>query len=300
MQRLTALLLTIALGACGAAQTQTDARAKAIDVQLAQLRDVSEAQNRRVESMKDRIALLEDRLEARAIHSRRDPAAAGIPPGLPTLRLTRSPAREERAKVVARAERGPVTSITQREMDALDSRRRPARGGPRTPVRPPDNAAGAGNIGVLPLPGARERARPRRGISPAPPPAPPIEAGPIAAYKAATAKKKAGDLVGAIRAYRDFGARYPSHDYADNALYGLGKCRYDRAEFAGALKAFQRVVRDYATGNMTPEALFMVGLTLRKLGRPAEGRETLSRLATMYPKTRAGQRAAVEMNARHR
>ena len=51
---------------------------------------------------------------------------------------------------------------------------------------------------------------------------------------------------------------------------------------------------------MLPDTLLMIGRTQIKLGRLAEGRGTLSRLATTYPKTRAGQQASVEMNARHR
>ena len=123
---------------------------------------------------------------------------------------------------------------------------------------------------------------------------------PMGAYRAANARHKAGDLIGAIRGYRDFAARFPGHDKADNALYGIGKCRYQRAEFAGALKAFRKAIREYPTGNMLPDTLLMIGRTQIKLGRLAEGRGTLSRLATTYPKTRAGQQASVEMNARHR
>lgn len=304
MPRLTAVLLAFFFSACGAAQQQTEVRTKAVDAELKRLRDAAEAQRRSMVSLKDRLALLEDRLESRAIHG----GSAGIPPGLVTVRLKRGEARAHERP--APEPSGPVPNITQSDMDALD---RPlARGGPRTAHPFPDNAAGAPNLGVMDLPEARSRDYPSARRAPVRTPTPlPMPRGtpgepldpilhPVGAYKAALARHKSGDLIAAIRGYQDFAARFPGHDYADNSLYGLGKCRYQRAEFAGALKAFRSVITEYPSGNMVPDALLMIGRTQKKLGRLAEGRETLSRLATTYPKTLAGQRAAVEMNARHR
>lgn len=292
LPRLTAVLLATFLGACGAAQQQTELQTKALEAQLVQLRDASEAQHRRMVAMGDRIALLEDQLEAQLLHGPRGMAA--IPPGLKTFRLRRD-AQAQRREAPSR----PVSSITQSDMDALESRRAPARGGPRTAVPPPANAAGAGNIGVmaLPAPGAR----------PAPPPAAamvkrpePAVVGAMGVFRSAESKRGAGDLAGAIRAYTEFVRLYPAHGKADDALLGLGKCRYDRAEFAAAEKAFKRIVTDHSSGNRVADALLMVGLTQRKRGRLAESRGTLSRLASMYPKHPAGQRAAAEIQARPR
>ena len=52
----------------------------------------------------------------------------------------------------------------------------------------------------------------------------------------------------------------------------------------------------YPTGNQVPDALLMIGLTLDKLGRAAEGRETLARLRAMYPDTAAARQAAARLD----
>ncbi len=71
----------------------------------------------------------------------------------------------------------------------------------------------------------------------------------------------------------------------------MGRARFDRSELAGALAAFRAVVDRYPAGNKVPDALLMIGLTLDRLGRPAEGRETLSRLVSMFPGTDAATQA---------
>ncbi len=288
MSRLVVAVVTITLCACGAARPQPDEKTQALSKRLNTLQDSYRAQHNKLESLKDRLELLEDRLEAQTLHAPRASVAV-IPPGLPTIRL-----QPEDAPAPPTRAAGPVATITQRDLEALDGPRRRARGGPRLPVSPPANASRAGNIGVVPLPGATT------GISkPATAPVVPTE-GPVAAYKAARAAHRAGDLVVAIRKYRDFAARNPRHDFADNAVLGLGQCRYARAELAAALKAFRWVIQHHPTGNVVPEALLMVGLTQWKLGRRAEARETLSRLVAMFPATKAGRHAAAELQKRRR
>jgi len=287
LSRLVVAVVTVTLCACGAARPQHDAKTAALAKRLSTLQDSYRAQHNKVESLKDRVELLEDRLEAQTLHAPRTPVAV-IPPGLPTIRLQPEDAPPPPTPA------GPVATITQRDLEALNGPRRRARGGPRLPVAPPANASRAGNIGVVPLRGATA------GVSkPATAPVVPAE-GPVAAYKAARAAHRAGDLVVAIRKYRDFAARNPRHDFADNAVLGLGRCRYARAELAAALKAFRWVIQHHPTGNVVPEALLMVGLTQWKLGRRAEARETLSRLVAMFPATKAGRHAAAELQKRRR
>ena len=76
-----------------------------------------------------------------------------------------------------------------------------------------------------------------------------------------------------------------------NALFLTGRCNYDRGRYADALSTFRRVLEVYPTGNQVPDALLMIGLTQTKMGRAAEGRETLSRLRAMYPDTAAARQA---------
>jgi len=75
----------------------------------------------------------------------------------------------------------------------------------------------------------------------------------------------------------------------------VGQAQFERAQFAAALQTFRSVLERFPTGNQVPDALLMIGLTLKKLGRVAEGRDTLGRLRAIYPNSAAAKRAAAEM-----
>ncbi len=283
--RLTALVCAGALlGACGAGQERTEKQLDAMQRQMQSLNDAAEANQRRITKLQDRVDLLEDKLEARQLHA--------LPPGLPVVRV------KPPSAAAARDEQPPI-EITQDDLDRYDRRSiavddggdattdaEPARRGrPRAPVPPPENAHLADNLGVVPMPGAARKAEP---VVAEPPPGD----DPIGAYKRAYALYKSGDVGAALAGFSGFLDRWPKHDYADNALYWMGECRFQRAEFAAALQLFRRVVDEHPAGNKVPDALLMVGLTQEKLGRPAEGRETLARLVALFPETEAGRRAA--------
>ncbi|MCB9542876.1 MAG: tetratricopeptide repeat protein [Myxococcales bacterium] len=324
-----ALAAIAALSAAGLSTGCGGARQEALEESVAEmrrelrgLREAYETQNRRLEAISDRLALAEDHLEARALHP--------LPDRLPVVRLTPS---ADRAAPAARAPAAytpaapapaaaldadryaaddtdaaadtddgepliipgeqPPATITQADIDRLDggagamtpedddTAPRPRRRA-RRPVPPPANAAFAGNIGTRPL-----AAQPDFDAA---------AQGPIAAYRAAEARYRAGDLTAAIQGFDAVVATWPEHGFADNALYLVGRCRYDRAEYAAALTTFRAVLTRYPTGNQVPDALLMIGLTQEKLGRAAEGRETLARLRAIYPDTAAAREAQARLD----
>ncbi|MCA9711882.1 MAG: tol-pal system protein YbgF, partial [Myxococcales bacterium] len=110
-------------------------------------------------------------------------------------------------------------------------------------------------------------------------------------YKRAYGLYRAGQGGAAESAFTAFVERFGTHDYADNALFWIGQVQFDEARFGAALATFHRVITEHPTGNKVPDALLMIGLTQAKLGRGAEGRETLARLRAMYPQTEAARKA---------
>ena len=105
--------------------------------------------------------------------------------------------------------------------------------------------ARAGNIGVV-----RHRRKKTKGPGIGGPRG--RDHDPIAAYKRAKALYSGGNLSEALRAFKEFGQRWPQHGYADNALYWLGRGRFERAEYPSALRILKRVLKDYPTGNQVP------------------------------------------------
>lgn len=277
--RLTVVVAGLGLVGCGGAE-----RAKlqaSLDETRRELRIMHasfEAQRRKLQSIDDRLALVEDRVEAQRIH-------ASVPQ-LPVVKL----APEPRQIRVDEGERGTLT-ITQSDLTPTRPKRN--RRLPRRPVPPPENAANAGNIGVKRAVPTVAQASGQGAPAVAEDPA-------VAAYRDAKTLYARGNLTAAVPALEAFVQQYGQHPFADNALFMKARAFYDRAQYAAALKAFRRVVEAYPSGNKVPDALLMIGRTQMKMGRPAEGRETLARLIAMFPQGAAADRARAELGNRSR
>ena len=280
------LATTLVSVGCGAQQRLeqqvADQRAR-----LQTLTNTYEAQNQRVEALRERVELLEDELETARL--------AATPRALPVVRLSPQAQRDAASEAaqaaeddaeqesIAEAPAGRV--LTQADVDAFGGG---VTSGRRGPVPPPENAANAGNIGVARVPSTSVDAP--AGTAPDPEP--------IGAYRAAWNQLKAGDVPAAISGFTRFVAQWPSHSYSDNALFLVGEARLGRAETAAALAAFRRVVDEYPSGNKVPDALYMIGVTLDRMGRATESKETLARLVAMYPETDAARRAQEALRSR--
>ena len=280
---LTAALVSVGCGAQQRLEQQlADQRAR-----LQTLTNTYEAQNQRVEALRERVELLEDELETARL--------AATPRALPVVRLSPQAQRDAASEAAqateedAEQESTSVTPagrvLTQADVDAFGGG---VTSGRRGPVPPPENAANAGNIGVARVPSTSVDAP--AGTAPDPEP--------IGAYRAAWNQLKAGDVPAAISGFTRFVAQWPSHSYSDNALFLVGEARLGRAETAAALAAFRRVVDEYPSGNKVPDALYMIGVTLDRMGRATESKETLARLVAMYPETDAARRAQEALRSR--
>ena len=280
------LATTLVSVGCGAQQRLeqqvADQRAR-----LQTLTNTYEAQNQRVEALRERVELLEDELETARL--------AATPRALPVVRLSpqaqrdaaseAAQAAEDDAEQESTAEAPAGRVLTQADVDAFGGG---VTSGRRGPVPPPENAANAGNIGVARVPSTSVDGP--AGTAPDPEP--------IGAYRAAWNQLKAGDVPAAISGFTRFVAQWPSHSYSDNALFLVGEARLGRAETAAALAAFRRVVDEYPSGNKVPDALYMIGVTLDRMGRATESKETLARLVAMYPETDAARRAQEALRSR--
>jgi len=104
-------------------------------------------------------------------------------------------------------------------------------------------------------------------------------------YRAAVELVKAGQHTEAITALRAFLAKYPRHDYADNAQYWLGEAFYAQKDYPHALSEFRNVIETYPRGNKVPDALLKEGYCYGALGQSAKARAVLEQVVNLYPKT---------------
>ena len=111
-------------------------------------------------------------------------------------------------------------------------------------------------------------------------------------YRAAVELVKAGKQDDAITALRAFIAKYPRHDYADNAQYWLGEAFYAQKDFTRALTEFRQVIEVYPRGNKVPDALLKVGYCYQALGQGEKAHAVLEQVVTRYPKSEPATLAA--------
>jgi len=117
-------------------------------------------------------------------------------------------------------------------------------------------------------------------------------------YRAAVELVKAGKHDDAVAALRAFLAKYPRHDYADNAQYWLGEASYAQTDYARALTEFRAVIEVYPRGNKVPDALLKVGYCYQAMGQGEKARAVLEQVVNLYPKSEPAMLAAKRLETR--
>jgi len=260
---------------------ELEKRVADLQTRLDEIAGTTRASRLRMESLENRILLLQDEVETLKMSSRRGGTGAGapapaavlppIPPELPTVRLTPSRPPEE-------ARPAPPTSLS------------PAAVQDESVFQEIDDE---GN--VVPAKGARataERSRPSRGET-ARPARPPRDTSPedavLKEYQAALDLYHQGRVAEAKTAFETFVKRYPRHPYADNAQYWVGECLYDQKDFEGARREFTKVFTEHPDGNKVPDAMVKVGLCDRALGRNDDALRMFHTVMLTFPDTEAAQ-----------
>lgn len=87
----------------------------------------------------------------------------------------------------------------------------------------------------------------------------------------------------ALQGFRDYVARFPATDLADNAQYGIGESFFAQSRFDSAAIEYGRVEARHPQGDKVPAALYKLALTQEKLGQAAASRKTLEDLAKRFP-----------------
>ncbi len=106
---------------------------------------------------------------------------------------------------------------------------------------------------------------------------------PTQLYDQATRDLTEGRYPLAMQGYRDFLARYPNLELADNAQYGLAECWFAEAAFDSAAAAYAVVGERWPKGDRAAAALYKLGLCQEKLGRATEARRTFQELVSRFP-----------------
>jgi tol-pal system protein YbgF len=232
--------------------------------------------------LENRLFLLEDRLDTTKVALDRNPGVPHLPvvtkrpdppveaaedPDTGPIRIAQyePPPEEPRLLDVEYVDDGSPAQVIRMEGDRIIVE---GSGDPEPPARP-------------------REARPRAAST--------DNSEPLRVYKGAYAALARRDHAAAIAGFRDFLARWPAHDYADNSQYWLAEAFYDKGDFKSALGEFREVLRLYPAGNKAPDALLKVGYCSDRLGDAVAARDVLAQVIEIYPKTDAARTAAKKL-----
>jgi tol-pal system protein YbgF len=140
------------------------------------------------------------------------------------------------------------------------------------------------------------------------PPAPPAETGAQGAatsgpppgtsadslYKDALRDKLGAKYDLALDEFRNYVSWFGDSEYAPNAQYYIGEIYYNQKKFDDALKAFDAVIA-MPKNNKSPDAHFMKGRALVRLGEKSEGAREFRAVIQSSPGSDVAKRAQAEL-----
>jgi tol-pal system protein YbgF len=138
--------------------------------------------------------------------------------------------------------------------------------------------------------------------APAPPPpaATPQTAAPPPAgvlYNSALRDRQGGKPDLAIQQFRDYLQYYGTTELAPNAQYHIAEIYYSQGDLQNALTEFDVVLEKYEDSEKTPDALYMKGQTLVKMGKRTAGAQEFRELIRRFPRSGVATQARAQLKA---
>jgi tol-pal system protein YbgF len=127
-------------------------------------------------------------------------------------------------------------------------------------------------------------------------PKPPTGADPEALYNTAYLDFTRGNYDLAIQGFSEYLKLYPDSDLSDNAQYWIGESYFTKQEWQMAFIEFEKVERNYSTGNKLPGALYKMGLCYLNMKNRTEGKKYLDRVIKEFPNSPEAGLAKDQLN----
>jgi len=125
---------------------------------------------------------------------------------------------------------------------------------------------------------------------------PQSEYAPRALYAIAEVRADKGDLGPAQGLFREAGERFPGTQWGQRALWGVGWVQYRARQWGAARDEWLRIAQG-SNGDVAPAAHYWAARAADLLGRVDLAREEYRGVASQYPDSYYGQRAASRLNA---
>ena len=117
-----------------------------------------------------------------------------------------------------------------------------------------------------------------------------------AAYNACYKTFKEGQYVKAREEFVTFLKQHPKTAYSDNAQFWVGETWYVEEKYERAIVEYEKVVKDYPSGDKVPYALLKQGMAFQKLGDKASARIVYNQIIKKYPNTNQARVAKAKLS----
>jgi tol-pal system protein YbgF len=101
----------------------------------------------------------------------------------------------------------------------------------------------------------------------------------------------------AIAGFKNFVAKYPKSDLADNAQFWVGESYMGLKQYEQAILAFQRVIKNYPKGNKTPNATLRQAVAFYEINDKTSSKLLLKKLIKEFPKSTEAKIAEAKLKA---
>ena len=118
-----------------------------------------------------------------------------------------------------------------------------------------------------------------------------------AAYQAALNSFEAEKFEQAHTQFVQFLAQYPQEPKAGHAQYWIGECLYYQGRYEQAILEYDKVVKNFATGDRVPFALYKEGICFSKLGDASAAKLLFQRVVQDFPDSSPAAVARIKLKA---
>lgn len=101
----------------------------------------------------------------------------------------------------------------------------------------------------------------------------------------------------AIAGFKNFVAKYPKSDLADNAQFWIGESYMGLKQYEQAILAFQRIMKEYPKGNKVPNAILRQAVAFYEINDKTSSKLLLKKLIKQFPKSPEAQIAEGKLKA---
>lgn len=99
----------------------------------------------------------------------------------------------------------------------------------------------------------------------------------------------------AAAGFKNFVAKYPKSELADNAQFWEGESYMALKQYEQAILAFQRVIKNYPKGNKVPNAILRQALAFYEINDKTSSKLLLKKLISQYPKSNEAKIAEAKL-----